>query len=130
MSETPTPPRDSSEVKLKDVIVWNAAAFSPGDMEAASQLAAKSGKLVLVIGPDESIETLDKDEMRRAGWVPLADLAALRQAAQAVVDALNFYDSTLTTAYRNEQRPHVLEAARALRAVLASADSESREETP
>jgi hypothetical protein len=106
-------------VKFKDVIVWNAAAFSPGDMEAASKLAAKSGKLVIVVGPGESIETLGKDEMRRAGWVPLADLAALREAAQAVVEADVLTDGSMTEAILNRAK-----AMDRLRAVLASADSE------
>lgn len=118
---------ESTEIKFKDVIVWNAAAFSTGHMEAAGQLAAKSGRPVIVIGPDESIETLDKGEMRRAGWVPLADLAALREAAQVVVADL----STEIRECAAEGHPlcatclNILLPARdALRAVLASADSE------
>jgi hypothetical protein len=51
------------------------------------------------------------------------ELARLRDAAQGVVDAVAFHDSTLTTGYRNVQRDHIMAAARDLRAVLASADS-------
>jgi hypothetical protein len=75
--------QSTDKLEFKDVIVWHRPSFSRGTLEAAGKLAKESGKPVIVLGPDERIESLDEDALLRAGWMRVltpAEAVALRRA--------------------------------------------------
>jgi hypothetical protein len=74
-------------------------------------------------GRERALEAhfMETDQLQRTINDLTEQLVDLRQIAQAVVEAVAFYDSMLGSTLRAQQLQHVMETARGLRAVLNEA---------
>src|SRR6185312_16877679 len=88
MAERDERPGHVRDLPLKDVIVWHAASAGDATVEACEKLAAESGRLVIGLSPGDTIDSLDVEEMKRVGWMPVAEYEAALRAVRQVDDAM------------------------------------------